>query len=115
MHIDAPDLGHAHPVVSQRQIGGDIRMPQARRYATERAVGDGMRVGAEDERAWKGVTLFREYDMRDALSRMEAGYALLFHPFARLALGHRVLRANGRIVVIENHDDRFGIIHIIPA
>ena len=105
VQIEAEDFRHFQPVVAEREIGSDVGVSHAGGDAAERAVGDGVGISAEDQRARKGVALFRKDDMTNSLTGVEFGDALLFDPFAGLLLRHRVLLADRRIVMIEHHDD----------
>ena len=84
-------------------------------HATERAVGDGVGISAEDERTRKGVALFRKNDVSDSLTGVKFGDLLFLDPFSGLFLRYRVLLANRRVVMIEDHDDARRIEHLVAA
>ena len=115
VQIEADDLRHLQPVVAEREIGGDVRMSHAGRDAAERAVGDGVRIGAEDERARKRIALLRKDDVPDAFTGVKFGDALFLDPFARLLLRDRILLANRRIMMIEDDDDLRRIEDLVAA
>ena len=85
------------------------------RDAAERAVGDGVGIGAEDQRAGKRVALFRKDHVADAFAGVKLGDALLLDPFARLLLRHRILLPDRRIVMIEHDHDLRRVEHLVAA
>ncbi len=90
-------------------------MSHAGRNATERTVGHGVGVGAEDQSARKGVAFFREDDVADPLTGVELRNALLFDPRARFHLGHRILLADRRIVMVEHHHHLRWVEHLVAT
>ena len=84
VQVESDNLRHAKPVVADGEIGGDVGMSHAGCHATERAVGDGVGIGAEDERTRKGVALFRKDDVSDSLTGVKFGDLLFLDPFSGL-------------------------------
>jgi len=115
VQIEADDFRYAQPVVSQRQIGGDVGMSQARRQAPQRAVGHGVGVGAEDQRARERVALFRKDHVADALAGVKLADALLLDPLARAFLRDRILLPDRRVVMVEHDHDLIRITHFVAA
>ena len=85
------------------------------RDAAERAVGDGVGVGAEDQRARKGIALFRKDHVPDAFTSVEFRDALFFDPFTCALLRDGVLLADWRIVMVEHDHDLLRIVDLVTA
>ena len=90
-------------------------MPEPGRNAAERAVGDRVGVGAEDQRAGESVAVFREDHVADTFASVKFRNALLFDPFPRALLRHGVLRADRWVVMVEHDDDAVGIEHLVTT
>ena len=90
-------------------------MSHASRDAAERAVGDGVGIGAEDQCAGERVAFFRKDHVADAFAGMEFGDALFLDPFAGPFLRDRILLADRRIMMIEHNNDFRRVEYLVAA